>query len=88
MGARIKVEGRSTIINGVDELNGAVVESSDLRAGAALCLAAMRANGTSHIRNIHYIDRGYVNFESTLRTLGANIERVEVQEESTPQVKD
>lgn len=88
MGARIKVEGRSTIINGVEELNGAVVESSDLRAGAALCLAAMRANGTSHIRNIHYIDRGYVHFEETLRTLGANIERVEVQEENVPQVKD
>ncbi len=86
MGARIKVEGRSTIINGVDDLNGAIVESSDLRAGAALCLAAMRANGTSHIRNIHYIDRGYVHFEDTLKSLGANIERVEVQEEGAPQV--
>jgi len=86
MGANIKVEGRSTIINGVENLNGAIVEASDLRAGAALCLAAMRANGTSHIRNIHYIDRGYVRFEDTLKSLGANIERVEVQEEGTPQV--
>lgn len=87
MGANIKVEGRSTIINGVESLNGAIVEASDLRAGAALCLAAMRANGTSHIRNVHYIDRGYVRFEDTLRSLGAQIERVEVQEEGAPQVK-
>jgi len=86
MGANIKVEGRSTIINGVERLNGATVEASDLRAGAALCLAAMQADGTSHIRNVHLIDRGYVRFEETLKSLGANIERVEVQEEGAPQL--
>lgn len=86
MGANMRVEGRSTIIHGVEKLNGATVEASDLRAGAALCLAAMRAEGVSHIRNVNYIDRGYVRFEETLKSLGANIERVEVQEEGAPQV--
>jgi UDP-N-acetylglucosamine 1-carboxyvinyltransferase len=84
MGAQMKVEGRSTIITGVDKLRGASVEASDLRAGAALCLAAMTADGVSHIRNIHYIDRGYVHFEDTLRSLGASIDRIEHPEESVP----
>lgn len=77
MGANIRVEGRSAIIGGVSSLSGAVVEASDLRAGAALCLAGLAAKGETFVRNIHFIDRGYDNFDSTLRSLGAKIKRVE-----------
>lgn len=80
MGANIRVEGRSAIINGVRTLRGAHVEASDLRAGAALVLAGLAADGETTIRNIHFIDRGYENFEQNLRTLGGRIERVTVSE--------
>ncbi|HTQ11263.1 MAG TPA: UDP-N-acetylglucosamine 1-carboxyvinyltransferase, partial [Fimbriimonadaceae bacterium] len=76
MGANIRVEGRSAIITGVPELRGAHVEASDLRAGAALVLAGLAAEGQTSIRNVHFIDRGYENFEENLRSLGADIERV------------
>jgi UDP-N-acetylglucosamine 1-carboxyvinyltransferase len=76
MGADLRIEGRSVVINGVERLRGAGVVASDLRAGAALCLAGMAADGETHIRNIEMIDRGYHCFEETLRSLGANIERV------------
>src|SRR5690606_20655331 len=59
MGAKMRIEGRSTVIEGVDRLNGAVVEASDLRAGAALCLAALAAEGETYVKNVHFIDRGY-----------------------------
>ncbi len=84
MGAKMRVEGRTTVINGVDKLKGAVVEASDLRAGAALCLAGLAAQGKTYVRNVHYVDRGYEKFEQTLRSLGADIRRVEPQDvEST-----
>ncbi|MER3496917.1 MAG: UDP-N-acetylglucosamine 1-carboxyvinyltransferase, partial [Armatimonadota bacterium] len=70
MGARISSEGRSTVIQGVDRLRGATVEASDLRAGAALCLAALAAHGETTVRNIHWIDRGYERIEATLAALG------------------
>ncbi|MCB8932261.1 MAG: UDP-N-acetylglucosamine 1-carboxyvinyltransferase [Fimbriimonadaceae bacterium] len=76
MGARMRTEGRSVVIAGVDGLRGANVEASDLRAGAALCLAGLAAEGETLVRNIHFIDRGYENFEATLRSIGARIERV------------
>lgn len=76
MGAKMRIDGRSTLIDGVEGLTGAVVEASDLRAGAALCLAALSAQGESVVKNVHFIDRGYENFESNLRSLGATIERV------------
>jgi len=78
MGANIRVEGRSAVINGVRVLRGAHVEASDLRAGAALVLAGLAADGETSIRNVHFIDRGYENFEENLRHLGASIERVAV----------
>lgn len=76
MGANIRVEGRSAVVTGVRGLRGAHVEASDLRAGAALVLAGLVAEGETTVRNLQFIDRGYENFEETLRSLGARIERV------------
>jgi UDP-N-acetylglucosamine 1-carboxyvinyltransferase len=78
MGANIRMEGRSAIISGVKTLRGATVEASDLRAGAALVLAGLAAEGETNVRNIHFIDRGYENFEQNLRSLGGKIDRVSV----------
>lgn len=76
LGAKIRLEGRSSLITGVDRLRGAVVEASDLRAGAALVLAGLAAEGETIVKNVHFIDRGYEDLEATLRSLGARIERV------------
>jgi UDP-N-acetylglucosamine 1-carboxyvinyltransferase len=78
MGARIRVEGRSAVISGVESLKGSTVEATDLRAGAALVLAGLAAEGETLVRNIHFIDRGYEGFEKTLSSLGGRIERVQV----------
>ena len=74
-GAKIKVEGRTAIIEGVEKLSGAKVSATDLRAGAALVLAALRADGETSISNVKYIDRGYESIEEKLTALGADIER-------------
>ncbi|HXH61019.1 MAG TPA: UDP-N-acetylglucosamine 1-carboxyvinyltransferase, partial [Fimbriimonadaceae bacterium] len=79
LGAKIRVEGRSTHIDGVEELKGAVVQASDLRAGAALCIAALAAQGESFIRNVHFIDRGYDNLEERITALGGEIERLDAE---------
>lgn len=76
MGADIRVEGRVAIIKGVKNLSGAYVETSDLRAGAALVTAGLAAEGATVVDNINLIDRGYENFEQKLRSLGAQILRV------------
>ena len=76
MGADIKIDGRSAIIQGVDTLMSAPVKATDLRAGAALILAGLVADGETEIRDIYHIDRGYENIEDKLRKLGANIYRV------------
>ncbi len=76
MGARIALNGRSAFINGVESLEGTTVEASDLRAGAALVLAGLAAKSETRVRQIHFIDRGYERFEETLRSLGADVERV------------
>ncbi len=73
MGAKIKVEGNTAIITGVKKLSGARVSAPDLRAGAALVLAGMRAEGTTIIEDIKYIQRGYEAFDEKLRKLGADI---------------
>lgn len=75
MGAKIKVEGRTSIIRGVSKLTGANVSAPDLRAGGALVLAALAAEGVSEIDSVQHIDRGYEDFEGKLRSLGANIIR-------------
>jgi len=75
MGAKIKVEGRIAIIEGVGKLSGAPVKATDLRAGAALVIAGLVAEGVTEVYNIRYIDRGYENIEGKLSKLGAQIVR-------------
>lgn len=77
MGASIKVEGSTAIIEGVDKYTGAAISAPDLRAGAALVIAALTAEGISTVENIHYIERGYEDFDKKLRELGAQIEKVD-----------
>ncbi|QQY79173.1 UDP-N-acetylglucosamine 1-carboxyvinyltransferase [Keratinibaculum paraultunense] len=77
MGADIKIDGRSAIIQGVDSLMGAPVKATDLRAGAALVLAGLVADGITEIGDVYHIDRGYEKIEEKFKRLGANIYRVE-----------
>lgn len=81
MGAAIKVESNIAIITGVDHYMGARVNALDLRAGAALVIAGMMADGITIIDDIYYIQRGYEDFEGKLRGLGAQIERVNSEKE-------
>ncbi len=76
MGADIKVEGHSAIIKGVKKLSAAPVMASDLRGGAALVLAGLVAEGITELSRIYHLDRGYVNLEEKLNSLGADIKRV------------
>ena len=81
MGANIKVEGNTAIIDGVEKLTGARVSAPDLRAGAALVIAGLAAEGFTVVDDIVYIQRGYERFEDKLRSLGAEIERVSSEKE-------
>ena len=81
MGAKITTSGKTAIFEGVDDLYGAPVAASDLRAGAALIIAGTCANGITEVFNLQHIDRGYENIEEKFRKLGAKIERVEYTEE-------
>ena len=81
MGADIKVEGNTAIINGVSKLAGAQVSAPDLRAGAALVIAGLAAEGITIVDDIVYIQRGYERFEEKLRNLGAEIEKVSSEKE-------
>lgn len=81
MGCNIKVEGNTAYIQGVERLTGAQMSAPDLRAGAALVIAALTADGFSEIDDIHYIERGYEDFEGKLRGLGATIEKVDSEKE-------
>ncbi len=76
MGAKITSQGKTAIFEGVDGLTGAPIYATDLRAGAALLIAGIIANGTTDLYNIHYIDRGYEHIEDKFRKLGANIQRI------------
>lgn len=76
MGANIKIDGRSSIIEGVDKLTGAEVRATDLRAGAALILCGLVAEGETEITDVYHIDRGYVSIEKKLQGLGADIQRI------------
>lgn len=82
MGANIKVEGNTAIIDGVGELTGAEINAPDLRAGAALVIAGLAAKGFTVIDDIVYIQRGYENFEVKLRNLGAHIEKISSDKEA------
>ncbi len=75
MGADIDVKGNLALVKGVSMLSGATVMASDLRASASLVLAALRAQGTSRVRRIYHLDRGYESFEQKLSSLGATIRR-------------
>lgn len=78
MGAQISTEGRSAVIDGPCKLTGCDVRATDLRAGAAMILAGLVAEGTTRIGDLHHIDRGYENIVAKLKRLGADIERVDV----------
>lgn len=80
MGANIKVEDRVAIIEGTEKLTGASLAATDLRAGVALVIAGLMAEGVTEIDNVHYIDRGYEHIEDKLAKLGADIKRVSERE--------
>ena len=77
MGARIQVDGKTASVAGVEKLRGATVRAKDLRAGAALIIAGLTAEGTTRVENIHYVERGYERLIEKFTALGANIRRVE-----------
>lgn len=80
MGANIKVEGRVAILDGVEKLTGAIVKATDLRAGAAMVIAGIMADGETQITSIEHIDRGYPHIENKFKELGADIKRIVVEE--------
>ena len=80
MGAKIRVEGKTACIEGVDHLDACSVTATDLRAGAALIIAGIVADGETDIHSIEHIDRGYERFEEKFQQLGANITRVTIDE--------
>ena len=73
MGAEIKIEGRLVIIKGKSHLEGAVVEATDLRAGAALILAGLYAEGETRLGHLEHVERGYENIHLKLKNLGADL---------------
>jgi UDP-N-acetylglucosamine 1-carboxyvinyltransferase len=81
MNAQIKIDGRSVIMNGPSDLQGAEVSATDLRAAAALILTGLVADGITRVTELKHLDRGYVDFHQKLATLGADIERVSEIEE-------
>lgn len=82
MNANIKIEGRSVIINGPSNLQGAEVAATDLRAAASLIITGLVAEGVTRVTELKHLDRGYVNFHEKLKTLGADIERVKEEEQT------
>ena len=81
MGCKIKVEGNTAIITGVDRTTGAEVTAPDLRAGAALVIAGLVADGVTAIDDIKYIERGYEDFDGKMRSLGADMAKVTNEKE-------
>lgn len=77
MGANIKIDGRSAVVQGVPRLTGARVKATDLRAGAALVLAGLVADGVTEINEIYHIDRGYIDIEKKFQSLGARVYRID-----------
>ena len=87
MNANVRVEGNTAIIQGPTKLHGSKVTATDLRAGAALVLAALLAEGETEIRDIYHIERGYSNFIEKLRSLGANIRKESITVNSVERVE-
>ena len=77
MGANIQITGKTAVITGTEQLHSAVVHAHDLRAGAALVIAGLAAQGTTTVEDIHYVERGYENLIEKMTSLGAQIRRVE-----------
>ena len=77
LGAKVRIDGNHALVTGSESLSGAEVEASDIRAGAGLVMAALRAGGVTEVSGIDHIERGYENFVVNLRSLGVDIERVE-----------
>ena len=86
MGAAIKVDTKVAIITGVDRLHGCTVHACDLRAGAAMVIAGLAADGTTVIEEIEYIERGYENLIGKLQGIGATIKRIETPDGRTVSV--
>ena len=80
MNAHVKIDGNVAIMDGNHELQGAEVYATDLRAAAALVLAGLKANGITRVRNLNYLDRGYYNFHIKLQKVGADVERVDMDQ--------
>src|SRR5699024_9949464 len=87
MNANVKLEGNAAIVTGPVQLEGAQVKATDLRAGAALIVAGLMAEGTTEITGIDHIERGYENMTEKLRSLGANIRKVKMTETEKQQLK-
>ena len=85
MGAQISVDGKLAVVEGIDHLDAAPVKATDLRAGAALVIAGLCAQGITQIENIEQIERGYENIEGKLRSLGADIRRIHIPEPEAAQ---
>ena len=77
MGASIHIDGKTALVTGVEKLHGATVFAKDLRAGAALVIAGLVAEGTTYVENIHFVERGYENLIEKFTALGADIRRIE-----------
>jgi UDP-N-acetylglucosamine 1-carboxyvinyltransferase len=75
LGAHIEVDGRTALVHGVQQLSGATVMATDLRASASLVIAGLVADGETRVDRIYHLDRGYERMEDKLRALGADIER-------------
>ncbi|MGH8994072.1 MAG: UDP-N-acetylglucosamine 1-carboxyvinyltransferase, partial [Acidimicrobiia bacterium] len=76
MGADVRTEGRHAVVRGVERLSGAPVRALDVRAGAALVLAGLAADGETEIHDVHHVDRGYRDLPATLDALGADVRRL------------
>ena len=77
MGANIRIDGKTALVQGVEQLHGSTVYAHDLRAGAALVIAGLSAKGTTTVEDIHYVERGYEDLIGKLTALGADIRRLE-----------
>ena len=82
MGARIQVDGKVAVIEGVGQFTGAPVRACDLRAGAAMVVAGLAAEGTTEIDHIHHVERGYEDIVGKLRSVGADIQLVDMPEDA------
>jgi UDP-N-acetylglucosamine 1-carboxyvinyltransferase len=83
MNAKYTISGRTVVMDGPTDFNGAEVAATDLRAAAALVIAGLVAKGYTQVRNLQYLDRGYHDFHKKLASLGAQIKRVDVDEDDS-----